>query len=332
MDYNDATLETKVNEEKIFSLREVAFIYLKEYEKRNYPENISFDQIENEKNKISGGELIKIIDDIDNGYKNYSKYLKDISRIFRIEIFWDRWKSETGEYEFYESDVEFLCNLLYKYQNEKIWKKIRKVDNSKFDGFVNLYRQGTIELLDELRFVVDGFVAMCEKRCEGKDAEIDDFEYRLLIYTQLRQIKCMEKMKEILFSLPTLSLDEICNSPAGILLEDYQKFLYLVQGKLSEVISNAKKFWEQDVEKRKQELDELIILYEDDDEFTELFNYAIEQSHILENDNNIENCVSSKDRLNMSKKRKENEDAIEKLPEEEKDVILQVVDHLYNGH
>ena len=139
-------------------------------------------------------------------------------------------------------------------------------------------------------------------------------------------------MKEILFSLPTLSLDEICNSPAGILLEDYQKFLYLVQGKLSEVISNAKKFWEQDVEKRKQELDELIILYEDDDEFTELFNYAIEQSHILENDNNIENCVSSKDRLNMSKKRKENEDAIEKLPEEEKDVILQVVDHLYNGH
>lgn len=332
MDYDDATLETKVNEEKVFSLRELAFINLKMYKERNFPENISFELIEKEKKRTCDKDLLRVIDDIENEYKNIDRDLKDIFRIFNIEIFLNKWKNVANEYEFYESDVKFLCNVLNKYRENKIWKKIKKVDNSKFGGFVNLYRQeGTVELLDELSFVVDGFAAMCEKKCEGKDAEINDFINTLLIYTQLRQIKSMEKMKEILFSLPTLSLDDIYSSPAGILLEDYQKFLYLVQDKLSEVISSAKKFWEQDVEERKEELDEFIII-PNDDEYEELFNRAIEHSHILKNDNEIENHSSSKDRLNMSKKREENEQAIEQLPEKEKEAIMQMIDCLYNGH
>lgn len=335
MSYDNDTFERK---EKVFSLRELVFRYLVEYEENSFFININYEEMINIIKKPCSENSLDVYeknndayDQLDNEYKNISKYLKDIFRIFDIEIFFDKWKDESKEYEFYESDVDFLCKLLYRYKNCAIWKKIKKVDNRSFDGFVKLYKQeGTIELLNELRFVVNGFTAICKKRYEGEYEKIEDFKNTLHIHTQFRQIKCMEKMKEILFTLPTLSLEEIYNSRAGILLEDYQKFLYLVQDKLSEFIDSVTKFWEQDVEERKKELDELII-WAADDEYAHLLDAAIEHSHILENNDN-ENYTPSKSRLSNSENRKKNEKSIQQLPKEENEIIMQMIDLLYNGH
>lgn len=351
MNYDDATLETKVNEEKVFSLRELVFIYLRDYQKDVLYKDISYEQIDSGKNEINDEKIRTASIAFQSNNSNISRDIIDIFRIFKIDIFLKEWKVNPKEYIFYRSDVEFLCSVLYKYKNDNVWKKIKKVNNSRFDGFVNLYKQDdSAKLLKELRNIFDGFVSMYERRNEGQHEKIEDFKNNLLIQTQLRQIEGMEEIKRILFSLPTLSLDEVYQSLGGKLLQDYQRFLEIVKEKLSYVINQATDIWEENVEDKKKEFDRML---KRPHQNPELFNNAIQHliQLIKENkenkeigeyidaifnekqvDENNNKKDEKKERLFQTRVREIIEKTVEELPENEKSAILQVVDYLYNGN
>lgn len=358
-----ASINTKATEEDMYSLKKVVYEYLKKYgsEDCKYLQEVDYDAIMSIDTRVGDidskmqEKLFDAYEKIDSEYKNISKDFADIQRIFRASVFKEVW--ENKKYEFYESEVEFICNLLYKYKHENLWKKIKKVDNSHLDGFVKIYKQDdSAGILKDLEFVVEGFVKMYERRNRGEFEKIKDFKDELMISTQIEQIKCMEGMKEVLFSLPTLTFDDAVASPRGILLNDYQKFLCLLQKKIEEVMNAAKKIWDQDVAERHKELEDYILLPPirigdmdfSDDSKQEIFNRATDQFFRIleETDKGIYEYVKSgfdgkdivipfksgslKDRHFRDRAKKEVQKSFDLLPKDEQNALSEIIDKLLN--
>lgn len=186
-------------------------------------------------------------------YTELNEYFIDILQIFGVSPFTQVWKNRQGRYEFYEDEIKFFCELLYRYAECDIWKKIRKVQNLFFDGFIRIYEESDgYKLLQELIFVVNGFFEIYNKRTHGNTEKVEYFRKVLYIHTQVLQIRWMEGMKVAIFNIATLGIEDINYSLSGSLLEDYQDYLDTLKVKVDNVIKEENKKWKETLRKERE--------------------------------------------------------------------------------
>lgn len=246
-----------LTEKDVFTLKKITYIYIKENDNIEAFEKFEYDEIMNvgkkwtQQNLLQNRDLEFAYNQLEQEYKKNSADLTEILRIFDISIFSKELKNSAGEYEFDESDMEFVCGLIKRYRTDKVWKEFKNVDNRHCDGFVKIYRKiGTSKILDELNYVFNGFSTMYMRINESKKRNIADFKNILLRKTQLKQITWMEEMKNVLFTIPTVEYEEAVYSVEGELLSEYQNFLNGLREKISAIINEGTKEWEKIVERK----------------------------------------------------------------------------------
>ncbi len=90
-----------------------------------------------------------------------------------------------NQYDLKDNEVDFISELLFKLNHDYIWKKIRKIDNRNYDGFVQLYKKtdDRDKLISEIKFAIDGFLKICERKYNKNSEKYKDFHDQLYIFT-----------------------------------------------------------------------------------------------------------------------------------------------------
>ena len=143
IEMNGQTNSTKAEQTELYSFKKMTYVYLIEKEKKEHVQQVGFEKINSKKpcGEIDNNvEYAKI--EFHSKYTELNEYFIDILQIFGVSPFTQVWKNRQGRYEFYEDEIKFFCELLYRYAECDIWKKIRKVQNLFFDGFIRIYEEG----------------------------------------------------------------------------------------------------------------------------------------------------------------------------------------------
>ena len=234
-------MTVSAKETKFYTLEEVIYLYYAE--KKGYPDykETGFDEMKEE-----------------DGEKHRKFRIDDILKIFALTQFTEHWKKQNGGYQFDKDEAEFLAELLFRYSDQKIWKSIKKVSNQNFDGFIKIYReQNGEELLAELKFVIEGFLEICENR-EGRESErYEQVKNTLMIYTQYHQLQWMKQMQDAIYSVPILTMDDVEHSVGGCILGDYQTFLRGTGDIIKNIVKDANADWEKKRQKHREEFGEI---------------------------------------------------------------------------
>ena len=121
-----------------------------------------------EKEILTGKKAASVpVTEFEQARQDFTKDFRDIVRIFCIEDFIEDFKIN-GEYQFTFADRDFLVTLVNHYRTKQAWiKALKKAFNYPLDkrNFENLNLeyfckfQHSDELIAELRFAVEGFLA-----------------------------------------------------------------------------------------------------------------------------------------------------------------------------
>lgn len=252
-------------QKEIFTLKKIVFLYLRDKTKEKNLENQEFDiivknvkerELRTDKEEIAIEHARVFFD------SQYNKISNDFSRIlttFGIDFFANLCKGEGKDYIFYEEEVEFLCELLFRYNNNsQVWKHLRNVNNDNYDGFVKIYEKThSSELLQELEFVINGFTDMYARRKEKVENSIEFFSDMLAAYTQYEQIKFINDVENLLSNIPKLTKDDVEHSVFGIIRDDYGRYLQIIKNILSMVIEGGINAFNELRDGRKGELENM---------------------------------------------------------------------------
>lgn len=241
-------MNVSAEETKCYTLEEVIYLYYAEKKGYSDYKETGFDEMKEE----DGEKHRKFRID----YKNANNNFNDILKIFALTQFTEHWKKQNGGYQFDKDEAEFLSELLFRYSDKKIWKLIKKVNNQNFDGFIKIYReQNGEELMAELEFVIKGFLEICENR-EGRESDrYMQVENTLRIYTQYYQLQWIRQMQDAIYSVPTLTVNDVEHSVGGCILGDFQMFLRETGDTIKNMVEDAKVAWGEKKQKCREEFD-----------------------------------------------------------------------------
>lgn len=255
-------MDNTANNEKgeLFSMKKVIFIYLKDKKKEKILEGLEFTTVvENSKNRpIASDEEEKQIGDaksfLDSKYTSYSGDFLDIVYNFGAKELLEICKDKGNEYTFYKADVEFLCELFYKYENSSLFKQMCQINNDSYDGFVRFYQHThSKEIIDNLEFVINGFIGIVKKR--GKhEGELEAYRDYLVAHTQLKQIKWIYDMENIFAQMPKLTKDDVEFSFLGIIRDDYGRLLEDMGRLIKAIVERGNSVFEEIKEYRRDEI------------------------------------------------------------------------------
>lgn len=204
----------------------------------------------------------EIFEDFQTDYKNQNKILNKTLKVFGIEdsnIMYDAKSQSKNQYDLNDYEVDFISELLFKLNHDDIWKKIRKVDNRNYDGFVQLYRKTADreKLISETKFAIDGFLKICERKYSKNSEKYKNFFDQLYLFSQYNRLIWMKETESILFNALPINKEDVENSKAGVLLNDYQSYLDKTTSEIQKIINVQNAKWKIIKEKYKQDLFEM---------------------------------------------------------------------------
>ena len=220
----------------VYNLEYAIYMYLRDKQKIENYKGIEFKELMESDELYSGFRVTS---------RNVNTAFNDILQIFRIQHLFRLCKKQNGGYQFNQEGVEFIAELLYRYYEEKsVWKDIRHVNNEEFDGFIKIYRgKNGRKLMEELRFVINGFLNIYSNEFDRKSSEYIDFESELYIATQYRRLQWIQEIEGILFEAMPFSKEDAVHSRAGALLVFYQKELWSVRNRIENILNQENSFW-----------------------------------------------------------------------------------------
>ncbi len=242
------------------TLKYAVFKYLvkneKEFKDEKKYSEINYEEL-NEK-RDGANSISEIFDSFISDYKNQSKILNNTLKIFGIEdsnIMYVTKSHSKYQYDLNDNEVDFISELLFKLNHDYTWKKIRKIDNRNYDGFVQLYKKtdDRDKLISEIKFAVDGFLKICERKYGKESEKYENFYVQLSIFTQYSQLVWMTEMESILFNALPINTEDVYNSKMGQLLSDYQCYLNETSKLLKRFISKQNEQWNTLKEIRREE-------------------------------------------------------------------------------
>lgn len=274
-----------IDEKKMYTLQEVTFEYLKNKCHREDYRDRTFDEIINstDLNSATG---------FSSSYETFSKDWKNILKTLKIRDEIESCKHPNGGYTFDEDDKDFLCELMYRYKltkaaasdreddtKIKIWTAIRHIDNTNYDGFIELYKKVGTALVDEVKFINEGFLSIYKKK-EGEESKrYGEFERHLDASTQYIRLSWMKSMETIIGAALPISQDEVEATIGEELIIEHMLRLQYMMELISTIVKIENTLWEE------QKLQKIIDTQKKYDKFKE---YEKLEKKLQEIDNEIE--------------------------------------------
>lgn len=176
------------------------------------------------------------VTEFEQARQDFTKDFRDIVRIFCIEDFIEDFKIN-GEYQFTFADRDFLVTLVNHYRTKQAWiKALKKAFNYPLDkrNFENLNLeyfckfQHSDELIDELRFAVEGFLEMYNRLETVSEDAKKKFEQTIQIATQYPTMAFKQFFSNRIFDMCTsaITLEDVTHSLDGVILNDYYQWLH----------------------------------------------------------------------------------------------------------
>lgn len=189
--------------------------------------NINYDQIcDKERNNDSS-----LPNRFENIYKAQSKNFNTITRLLAIcgsELFYEENNVSKNLCNFSDNAMDFIAELLFKYNSkDSVWKAIKKIDNTNYDGFLQAYKKvnDRKKYISEVEFLINGFLGIAKDKFSKNSIKYNNLREHLIMITQFSQLKWMEEITSILYTSLPITMEDVENSKLGILLNDHNECL-----------------------------------------------------------------------------------------------------------
>ena len=129
----------------------------------------------------------------ENKYKTQNKFFNKITRLLAIsnsDLFYEGDNTSKNLCSFSETAINFIVDILLKYSSkDSTWKAIKKIDNTKYDGFIKAYQTvaDRKKYISEVEFLINGFLGIAEDRFTKISIQYSVLRDHLIMITQISQ-------------------------------------------------------------------------------------------------------------------------------------------------
>lgn len=203
------------------------------------------------------------LDCFENKYKTQNKVFNKITQLLAISnsnLFYEGNNTSKNLCNFSETAINFIVDILLKYSSkDSTWKAIKKIDNTKYDGFIKAYQTvaDRKKYISEVEFLINGFLGIAEDRFTKNSIQYSVLRDHLIMITQISQLKWMEQITSILYTSLPVTTEDIENSKLGILLNDRSEYFDILTKSIKGLVNNTNSEWQLLKNKRTEEFTDL---------------------------------------------------------------------------